>query len=687
MTVLLATTGGVLVETTIANAPLLQQAAVQKYAYRALQSGVDAFANAINADPYLAACNTTSNSAPQCSGFAYGEWSVVPDTNTGSGVVPEYYLVDNPQQVTTSSGSVAGVEVQVVGAAGFPGHVTYQSTIADFVPANGFLDSVWWSNYESFNPATQSTNSAYGCGYYWSGTTDLGGSKTPYSLGSNSYGQTVGGTPCVVVNFGPSDQVYGPLYSNDSLFVQGAANFGTTSSVQTQDPNCLFVDPSSSSLSGPPGCSNVTSTDGVTYDTTGSSYGHVAEPLPTANSELATLAQDGGCYYTGPTTITFGTTGTAPDLTGTMTVSSPDTASVVDSSSSSPTYKQSVSKYGLHTYDGKDYGCPVSGTSPLPPNGVLYVDSGGAGTAGSNPFDGQEQTSQQCVSYSWSWSTGPTCSQWQTVTQLTGVQTLPTCKGCYYGQTSSPDTEGDAFVSGPFAGQLTIGAANNIIVDGNITYQDCTFATSPIASGASTCKYNASNQTNDTLGLIAQDYLEVDNPVTGTPSSGGQLLPACGTSGALAPPLCNPSNTASMPAADGATAPSSYPYGLTIDATLLALQDSFVVNNYELSGGSSSYGLGTLNVYGSIQQNARGPIGTFGYGETGYTKYYLWDPRLELYGPPHYLNPGTGSWALASSSVETASSCPPMTPVDTTPQQQSSTFPDFTTGTACPSLP
>ena len=46
--------------------------------------------------------------------------------------------------------------------------------------------------------------------------------------------------------------------------------------------------------------------------------------------------------------------------------------------------------------------------------------------------------------------------------------------------------------------------------------------------------------------------------------------------------------------------------GITIDAAVLALNESFVVNNYG-DGGVE----GPLTVYGSIQQFARGPVGTF----------------------------------------------------------------------------
>jgi hypothetical protein len=51
----------------------------------------------------------------------------------------------------------------------------------------------------------------------------------------------------------------------------------------------------------------------------------------------------------------------------------------------------------------------------------------------------------------------------------------------------------------------------------------------------------------------------------------------------------------------------------------------------------------------------------------GYTKYYLYDPRLTLYGPPYYLTPGTPSWTLESSAESYTGSCPVMPPPQQTP--------------------
>ncbi len=103
------------------------------------------------------------------------------------------------------------------------------------------------------------------------------------------------------------------------------------------------------------------------------------------------------------------------------------------------------------------------------------------------------------------------------------------------------------------------------------------------------------------------------------------MAPSCaGTPGAT----CDPSNGGN---------------GITIDAAILALNQSFVVNNYGDAGTE-----GNLTVYGSIQQYARGPVGTFNGTSlvTGYVKHYTWDPLLDFISPPSYLVPSTASWVL-----------------------------------------
>ena len=232
------------------------------------------------------------------------------------------------------------------------------------------------------------------------------------------------------------------------------------------------------------------------------------------------------------------------------------------------------------------------------------------------------------------------------------------CSGCYYGETTSPDAEGDAFVNGSVSGQVTVGTANNVIVDGNLTYADCATTWTTGQSGSSApsqgfCPYN-SGGTNDALGLIADQYVEVNRPILASTSNSNNptVLGACASPAAT----CDPS--------DGT-------HGITIDAAVLALTQSFVVNNSS-DGGTE----GNLIAYGSIQQYARGPVGTFNktcnqftgvctYAlATGYQKHYTWDPLLDFVAPPSYLAPSTPPWTLGSVTTnpggDSASVCPPL---------------------------
>jgi hypothetical protein len=606
ISVLLTTVGGVMVTNIANHDPILTQANVQRYAYRALASGLNTYQDAVNANPYLAACNTASNGNAQCAGLSYGTWSQVPDTDLGHGVVPEYYKFDNPQAVLDSTTkALISLQVQVVGAAGFGGsHDAYYSTIAKFVPANGFLDNVWWTNFESSGVPSS-------CQYWW-------------ATGYNNSGS------CTPVFFAPTDTLNGPVFSNDSIFVDGQPDFGTTApfwGATTADPSCQFVDPLDGNNGGPPQCANAATNDMGNYNPATSSHSQKnLETIPADNLKLGSYAQANGCYYVGPTTVT---------LTGsTMKVLSPETATAA---------AHGVTLFGA----GNTNTCPTNGSSAsLPANGVIYVDqnpSTNPTIAGVNPFDGYQAS---CG------GGGGTCTF--------DTQTQATCPGCYQGQTSVPDTEGDVFVQGSLSGHLTVSANNDVVVDGPIKYADCaSWAGTPHES---LCNYNSATGAtpNDVLGLIAQNYVEISRPV----DNNGNVLASCNNA---TPVLTDPLTGPTAPLCDPAT-PSGSPQGagLTVDATILGLQQSFGVNNWFASGthGGGPSVEGTLTIYGSIQQNSRGAVGTFGGGgiQTGYSKDYNFDPRLALYSPPYYLTPGTASWNLDSSAETyqgTEPSCPP----------------------------
>ena len=603
MSVLLMTVGVMLVAQTIQTDPLLQANTIQHSAYRGLEAGMNAYQSIVNTNPNLANCNTNTNGSALCQGAQYQTWNLVTNTDGGNGTIPEWYLFGNPQPVISpADGSLTSLQVQVVGVAGFPNHYAYQSSVANLAPVNGFLTNLWWSDFEASDtnvPNPVYTGPTAVCKYNWANNYQGPGSK------------------CGAVFYGPNDVVNGPVFSNDSIYVSGAPNFGTSAnkaSVKTQDPRCLFVNGSNSTCS----------TDVGIYNTLTSAYAQPHQTPPSDDSSLKLVANqvapDNGCVYYGPTIITL--TGSATP--GTMTVTSPDTVTA-------------------------SAGCPLNGNGKLPPNGVIYVDNAVATSAnpdsriqaGANPFDDTAHSGQYAQ----------TCAD--------DGNGMP----CYFGWTGSAtqDSEGDAFVSGSLAasatgsGVLTIGTSNDIIIDGSLTYLDCSGHWVGTAQ-QSACNYRT-DQTypnNDVLGLIANQYIEVNHPVYPSDSpwwcyfygncyQQGDPLPNCGAGQVAAAPLCNPVD------------PSGN--SLTVDAAVLGLTQSFGVDNYR-----SGSGLGRLYLYGSIQQEARGAVGTFSGSNllSGYSKFYTWDPRLELVAPPSYLNPGTASYNLNSSAISPSLGCPPL---------------------------
>lgn len=144
---------------------------------------------------------------------------------------------------------------------------------------------------------------------------------------------------------------------------------------------------------------------------------------------------------------------------------------------------------------------------------------------------------------------------------------------------------GDLSISGTLNGQLSLGTNRNIIITSNIIYNN-----NPRINPAST----------DTLGLIAERDVVISQ---------------------------------------GA------PYNLEIDASTMALGNSFTVENYWQGPAK-----GTLTVYGGIIQDERGPVGTFNPDTntkvSGYSKNYLYDSRLMTSPPPFY--PTTGDYVMVS---------------------------------------
>lgn len=153
---------------------------------------------------------------------------------------------------------------------------------------------------------------------------------------------------------------------------------------------------------------------------------------------------------------------------------------------------------------------------------------------------------------------------------------------------------GDAWVHGSTSKSVTIAADNDVIVDGNLTQ----------VAGS-----------DSLVGLIANNFVRVYHPVT-RDSSGNCTGNATGT-----------------------------PTNVEIDAAILSLAHSFIVDNYNC--GAS---LGNLTILGAIAQKFRGAVGTT--GGTGYIKAYGYDDRLGYREPPSFLDPVLVSWRVARQTEQ-----------------------------------
>jgi Tfp pilus assembly protein PilE len=163
---------------------------------------------------------------------------------------------------------------------------------------------------------------------------------------------------------------------------------------------------------------------------------------------------------------------------------------------------------------------------------------------------------------------------------------------------TGPSECGNVYVQGTYTGQLTIAAANDIIINGNLI----------------------KSSEEGILGLIANNFIRVYHPLV--------VVPATKT---------EPEKT------ECKNSPST-PKNMTIDAAILAIEHSFIVDNYDC--GES---LGELTVHGAISQKYRGAVGTT--SGTGYIKNYNYDDRLHTIAPPSFIQPVQADWVIGRETV------------------------------------
>jgi hypothetical protein len=142
------------------------------------------------------------------------------------------------------------------------------------------------------------------------------------------------------------------------------------------------------------------------------------------------------------------------------------------------------------------------------------------------------------------------------------------------------------YVEGDYSTSLTIASENDIVVTNDLTRDG-----------------------DAVLGLIPNNFVRIYHPVVNR-------------------------------SGNSCTNSSSSPRDINLDAAVLSLQHSLIVDNYYCGAP-----LGTLTVRGAIAQRFRGPVGTGGSSvATGYAKNYTYDDRLQYLSPPHFLSPIESAW-------------------------------------------
>lgn len=573
----------ILVTQTTQNFHVVQNSLAQHYAYRAIEAGLNEYEYEIDTNPNLVLCNASNVSLPQCQAlqpFHFGQWNQVP--NSGLGGSPIEYFSVYPY-LDVPDGLVKAV---IDGASYGQGHYVYEYENVTFQPTNSFLLHDWWSVHGIVDPATIGNASSCTLSAASEKTSGLSLLWGNGSNGANAYSSVCQSD----LAWSALGTVFnGPVFSDDPLMV---CDFGQTINLSNPSESVsigpsspwLPITTASPSALSDQGCSSKSPASYTNYNSAGTLLNQPQSTPPDAVSavnNLASVAEENGCVYSGPTTITF-------DGTSGVLVNSPDTPT---NGSGQDTNNDLLKN--TNTCLGSTPTTPI----PVPNDGVMVVQAATPAATGSS-----------CAT-----TTTPIVG---TYFAQSGTQAQRNCEGNaivgnkYYNPSNSSQNLG-------LSGSLTIAAANNVLIDNSITYQDC--AQVPGNSGSSSCQITTSG-TNDILGLIASNFVELNHP------SGAAACPTAGAGGTNCQ-LVNP----------------------RIDSVVLALQHDFAVNNF-----TTDSPRGTISLDGSMDQyfaDIEGTASAQSGLQSGYLNVYNWDQRLNILSPPYFLTPGTQAWAVASLSV------------------------------------
>lgn len=470
-----------------------------------------------------------------------GTWADVP----GSGGASSFrYEVDSSKYNATG--------VLRVRSTGRVGTAT-RSLVAN-LRQTGFIDFLYFTDYEIQDPEISGVNAANCTKYVWEGRP----------------------SGCSEIAFGSADIINGPMHSNDAVRICDATFAGVVTTAYNPASGVRYI----------PKNSLGSSCNGQIFKVAGSpSYAPVIGMPPTnaemkkeVRTDLPSEVSRPGCLYTGPTEIKF-------HSDGTMTVRSPWTK-MTRVAGSPATSGTAPAECGVVGQSAGQLGSPGGATFQVPEQNLIFVQNVPSTSSTDPNYTALNSypTTVNC-STSWWWGTIRCYGDSGTSGDGNGIG-YPAAVGSRDERAPSSTSygyrNGDVFVEGDVNGAVTVAAENFVYVTGNIKYVD---------------------SSTDVLGLVGNNAVWVWNPVT---SGSNSVLTD---------------------------------FNRRIDAAILSVAHTFQVQNYSQGGNR-----GELTVNGAIAQKFRGIVRS---GGDGYSKNYVYDPRLRYIAPPKFLSPVSTSYGVS----------------------------------------
>ena len=384
------------------------------------------------AAPFTSGSTVLADAANPALGFG-GTWGTVPGSDGTASFRYEVdrrsFLLDGTLRLR-SSGRV-GDEVRTV--------------VADLRQSD-FLAYLYFTDYEIEDPAVTTAMNP-------------GSPPIPSSCVQHAWaGRATSGCGNAIA-FSGGDQINGQVHSNDTIYACQATFFGRVTTPYNPPTGPRYKTPS--------GCGS-TPDFRVKDPARNNSPSHMGVlGMPETNSEIRTDALDGGCLYTGPTTITL-------LGSGKMTVRSPWTKQTRPGAAVfNPTACGTPGSSGLGSSTGV--------TIDVPTRNAIYVQNVPASTTDPNGRRSGEADPTTCKGANGAVAgngLGYPANNETVPRAIDGIVAY----GC---------KNGDIFVQGTLKGELTLAAENYIYVTGNVVYAD---------------------RDRDLLGLIGNNMVWVHNP-------------------------------------------------------------------------------------------------------------------------------------------------------------------------------